>query len=48
MAMTENWTSNEQEVARLISEKPEPIEMVKAICPTSFLELERVKGLDAT
>lgn len=46
MVMTENWTRDERELARLISERTEPIEVVKGICRALFLEkLGRVIGL---
>jgi hypothetical protein len=46
MAMTENWTRDERELARLMSERTEPIKVVKAICPALFLEKPgRVIGL---
>ena len=46
MVMTENWTRDERELARLISERTEPIEVVKGICPALFFEKpEGVIGL---
>lgn len=44
--MTENWTRDERELARLISERTEPIEVVKETCPALFLDKPgRVIGL---
>jgi hypothetical protein len=46
MVMTENGTRDEREMARLISERTEPIEVAKGICPALFLERSgRVIGL---
>ena len=41
MVMTENWTRDERELARLVSERTEPIEVVKGTCPALFLEKSR-------